>query len=194
MNAYNWRADYGNSNWDVRHRLVASFNYALPLFNSGSNGFVRSILGGWQTNGIVNLQTGFPFNILQTGDPANTGRSGNTRPNVVGVAHASCGDGHLTGCIDASVFSTTAATFTYGNFGRNVLYGPGLYNVDFSAFKNFRIRERAAVQFRSEFFNFLNTPAFKNPSGLTIGTSTFGNITATAHDNRQIQFALKFLF
>jgi len=194
MNAYDWRADYGNSNWDVRHRFVASFNYALPVFTSGSNGFVRSILGSWQTNGIVTLQTGFPFNVVQSGDPANTGRSSNTRPNLVGVAHASCGDGHLTACIDASAFASTAATFTYGNFGRNVLFGPGLYNVDFSAFKNFRIRERAAVQFRSEFFNILNTPAFSNPSGLTFGTGTFGNITTTKHDNRQIQFALKFLF
>jgi hypothetical protein len=97
----------------------------------------------------------------------------------------------LTACIDSSAFGPTG--FAYGNFGRNVLFGPGLYFVDFSAFKNFKIRERAAVQFRSEFFNILNTPAFSNPNA-TFGTTSFGNITSTKHDNRQIQFALKFLF
>jgi Carboxypeptidase regulatory-like domain/TonB dependent receptor len=194
MNPYNWRGDYGNSNWDVRHRFVASFNYALPIFNSSSSGFVRAALGGWQTNGILTLQSGFPFNVILAGDPANTGRS-SERPNIIGVAHANCGDNHLTNCIDPSAFQAIpSGTFAYGNAGRNILYGPGLYNVDFSLFKNFRIRESTAVQFRSEFFNLLNTPAFSNPSGLTFGTSTFGSITSTKHDNRQIQFALKFLF
>lgn len=190
MNPYNWRADYGNSNWDVRHRFVAQLNYSLPFFNSASNGFARAALGGWQTNAIVTLQSGYPFNVVQSGDPANTGRN-NERPNLIGTARANCGDGHLTACIDPSAFGPTG--FAYGNFGRNVLFGPGLYYVDFSAFKNFRIRERAGVQFRSEFFNILNTPAFSNPNA-TFGTTSFGNITSTKRDNRQIQFALKFLF
>ena len=191
MNPYNWRADYGNSNWDVRHRFVASFNYALPFFSSASNGFVRQALGGWQTNGIVNLQTGFPFNVIVSGDPANTGRS-NERPNLVGTPSDNCGNGHLSGCIDTSAFAAPLR-YTYGNAGRNLLYGPGLYNVDFSAFKNFSIRERVTLQFRSEFFNFFNTPAFSNPNA-TYGTTAFGSITSTKHDNREIQFALKLLF
>ena len=59
MNSYNWKADYGNSNWDVRHRFVTSFNYELPFFSSTGNAFVRQTLAGWQTNGIVTLQSGF---------------------------------------------------------------------------------------------------------------------------------------
>ncbi len=190
MNPYNWRADYGNSNWDVRHRFVASFTYALPFFGPGSNSFLRQTLGGWQTNGLITLQTGFPFNVILPGDPANTGRS-NERPNLVGTPSANCGDGHLTGCINAAAFATVS--LAYGNAGRNLLYGPGLYNVDFSAFKNFSIRERAALQFRSEFFNLFNTPAFSNPN-LTLTTNTFGSITSTKHDNRIVQFALKLQF
>lgn len=191
MNPYNWRADYGNSNWDVRHRFVASFTYELPFFTSASSGFVRQVLGGWQTNGIVNLQTGFPFNVIVSGDPANTGRS-NQRPNLIGRPSNNCGGGHLSNCIDASAFAPPTR-YTYGNAGRNLLYGPGLYNVDFSLFKNFQIVERARLQFRSEFFNFFNTPAFSNPNA-TYGTTAFGTISSTKHDNREIQFALKLVF
>jgi hypothetical protein len=192
MNPYNWKADYGNSNWDVRHRFVTSVNYELPFFAKAQNAFLRQGLGGWQTNAILNFQTGFPFNVIISPDQANTG-AGNQRPNLVGKLHSNCGDGHLTGCIDSSAFALPAQ-YTYGNAGRNLLYGPGLNNIDFSLFKSFQITERGpALQFRSEFFNFFNTPNFKNP-GATYGTSTFGSITATSHDNRQIQFALKLLF
>ncbi len=187
---FNWGADYGNANWDLRHRFVASFSYALPFFSNSSNGFLKQGLGGWQTNGIVTLQSGLPFNVTVPGDPANTGRSGE-RPNLVGTASSSCGRDGLVNCIDPSAFQT--ASLAYGNFGRNVLYGPGLYNVDFSVFKNFSIAERATVQFRSEFFNLLNTPALNNPNAV-FGTTNFGSITSTRRDNRQIQFALKLLF
>jgi len=188
---YNWRGDYGNANWDVRHRFVGSFNYALPFFTNTANIFVKGALGGWQTNGIVTLQSGFPFNVTVPGDPANTGRS-NERPNLIGVATSNCGRGHLANCISgASAFAIPV--FSYGNFGRNVLYGPGLYNIDFSAFKNFRMAERLNLQFRSEFFNLFNTPALSNPNS-TYGATNFGTITSTKRDNRQIQFALKLQF
>ena len=173
----------------MRHRFVASFSYALPFF-ANSNSFVKQTLGGWQTNGIVTLQSGFPFNVTVPGDPANVGRSGQ-RPNLIGTASSSCGSGSLVNCIDPTAFQT--ASLAYGNFGRNVLYGPGLYNVDFSVFKNFSIAERATVQFRSEFFNLLNTPALNNPNAV-FGATNFGTITSTRRDNRQIQFALKLLF
>lgn len=189
QNPYDWRADYGNANWDVRHRFVASFNYALPFFLTSQHALLKQTLGGWQTNGVINLQSGFPFNVLSTGDPANTGRS-NERPNVIAPVTSNCGRDNLTNCISNSF---KAATFAYGNFGRNVLVGPGLYTVDFSAFKNFSIKERATVQFRSEFFNLLNTPQLSNPNA-TIDQGNFGSITSTKSDNRQIQFALKLLF
>ncbi len=190
QNPYNWGADYGNSAWDVRHRFVASFTYALPFLQNSSHAVLKQTLGGWQTNGIVTVQSGFPFNVTVSGDPANTGRS-NERPNLIGTASSDCGSGHVTNCINPTAFA--AAVLAYGNFGRNVLFGPGLYNVDFSAFKNFRIAERSTLQFRSEFFNLLNTPALSNPNA-TFGASNFGTITSTKHDNREIQFALKLLF
>lgn len=191
MNPYNWAGDYGNSSWDVRNRFVGSFNYELPFFKGASSAFTRYTLGNWQINGIFTAQSGFPINVTVPGDPANTG-SGNERPNLVGSISSNCGDGHLTGCISPAGFAVPAL-YTYGNAGRNLLRGPDLVDVDFSLFKNFPIRERAAFQLRGEFFNILNHPSFNNP-GATLGTSTFGTISSTSNTNREIQIAGKFTF
>jgi hypothetical protein len=191
MDAYNWKLDYGLSNWDVPHRFVGSVTYELPFFRQSSYGALRAALGGWQTNAIVTLQSGYPFNVTVPGDPANTGLA-NQRPNLLKTATSNCGNGHLTNCIDSSAFALPAA-YTYGNAGRNILRGPGLTNIDFSLFKNFPVTERFAVQIRGEAFNLSNTPGFGNPNA-TFNTATFGSITTTANNNRQLQFGAKVLF
>ncbi len=191
MNPYNWAGDYGNSNWDVRHRFVGSFNYEIPFLKSASNPFERYVLGNWQINGIITAQSGFPFNVTAPGDYANTG-VGNQRPNLIGTPSANCGDGHLTGCISPAAFVLPAA-YTYGNAGRNLLYGPDLVDVDFSLFKLFPIKERASFELRLEAFNSLNHPSFSNPAA-TLGTATFGTISSTSNNNRELQIAGKFTF
>jgi hypothetical protein len=110
----------------------------------------------------------------------------------VGKPTADCGGGHLSNCIDASAFAVPPR-FTYGDAGRNILRGPGLTNLDFSIFKNLPIGERVKIQIRGEAFNLTNTPGFSNP-GATLNTSTFGSITGTANNNRQIQLGAKILF
>jgi hypothetical protein len=204
MDPYNWRGDYGNSNWDVRHRFVMNFNYELPFFRDTTNLFLRGVLGGWQANGIITLQSGFPFNVIMGGDNSNTGNS-NQRPNVIAPTRASCdGSDPRVNCVDVSAFQQPAR-YTYGNAGRNILLGPGIKTVNFSAFKNFAFKERFNVQFRAEMFNLFNTPVFNLPNatlpllstGNTYNASNianFGTITSTRLDNRQIQFGLKFLF
>jgi hypothetical protein len=205
MDPYDWHRDYGNANWDIRHRFVSNFNYELPFFKSSTNWFMRSVLGGWQANGIVTVQSGMPFNVVMGGDNANTGTSGLQRPNAIGAGSANCDGGNpRVNCINLAGFQQPAP-FTFGSAGRNVLRGPGFSNVNFSGFKNFSFGERYRLQFRAEFFNLLNTPIFNNPNAtlpLLRGTTTytsanvqnFGTITSTRLDNRQIQFALKFLF
>jgi hypothetical protein len=190
MNAYDIYADYGNANWDIRHRFVTSLVYELPKLGS-QNVFVRSILGGWQINDITTLQSGQPFNITIPGDTANIGR-GNQRPNVVGTPSADCNSSHLTGCIDATAFAMPTA-FTFGNARRNILNGPSLLNTDFSLFKEVPFGERAKFQFRAEFFNIFNHPELANPNA-TFGTGSFGSITSTVADNRDIQFGAKVIF
>ena len=81
-----------------------------------------------------------------------------------------------------------------GNLSRNTsLRSDRLENVDFSIFKNFRIRDRAQLQFRGEAFNLANHPVFGAPN-TTVGSLTFGQVTSQANGPRQLQFALKLRF
>jgi hypothetical protein len=200
MNPYYWRADYGNSNWDIRNRFVMSFVYDIP-FLSTSNAFLKAAFAKWQMNGILTLQTGTPFNIASPSDTANTSSGGTYRPNLVGTAAATCGRGHLVGCIDPTAFSIAAlypatTVYAYGNLGRNIFHGPGAQTLDWSLFKNFPIKERLRFQIRLETFGLFNHSNFGNPSA-TINTSSFGNITSLnsgAPGTRNIQFAAKLQF
>ncbi len=197
MNPYYWKGDYGNSNWDIRHRFLATFNYDIPFFAT-SNKALKMAFTKWQANGIITLQTGLPFNVSTGTDTANTASSGTYRPNLVHEATAECGRGHLIGCIDATAFTVAnlypavAANTAYGNAGRNLLHGPGAETVNFSIFKSFPIRERLAFQFRFETFALFNHTNFGNPAG-GFGTGTFGNITG-ASGNRNIQLGGKLQF
>jgi outer membrane receptor protein involved in Fe transport len=192
-NPYSFQADYGNALWNIPQRFVANFSYQLPFFKKTTNGFVRAAAAGWNVSGIFATQSGTPFNVVASGDPANTGRSGQERPNWVSKPSDTCGS-HLVACINAAAFSAPAP-YTYGNAGRNILSGPGLTNLDTSLSKNFRFGEHVTFQFRAEAFNTLNHPNFGNPSA-TFGTVSFGNITSLNGNApmRQIQFAGRLFF
>jgi carboxypeptidase family protein/TonB-dependent receptor-like protein len=197
VNAYNWRADYGNSNWDIRHRFVSSVIYELPALK-GSNWLVKSVLGGWQLNNITTLQSGKPVNVTLAADIASISRAGNQRPDIVGPLHADCNSSHINSCIDISAFAQPAA-FSLGTGGRNKLVGPAYLNTDFSLFKSFPIHESLKLQFRAEFFNAFNRPQLGTPDGTITSfdpanPGSFGNITYTVADNRDIQFGLKLVF
>ncbi len=189
--------DRGSSGFDLRHRLTHAMNYVLPFgkgqkFDLG-NGFLNQTLGGWQTNVILTMQTGLPFTPTLATPVANAGAS---RPDR--VKSGTLDEPTRARWFDTS-FNTpdaawrTPATFTYGNAGRNILYGPGRINWDFSVFKTFMVTEKFKLDFRSEFFNLFNTPQFGLPNS-TIGTPAAGTITGLAGANRQVQFALRLAF
>ena len=117
-------------------------------------------------------------------------RGGGSRPHRTGSGKID--DGDPSRWFDTSAFVSPPA-LTYGNAGRNILYGPGRTNLDFSIFKDFRITEKYRVQFRTEFFNLTNTPQFDLPNA-TIGTSSAGTISGIVGIPRQIQFGLKVVF
>jgi hypothetical protein len=197
MNPFLWKADYGNSNWDIRHRVVASFVYDIPFF-ALSNPILKGAFANWQANGIVTVQTGLPFNVSTGTDTANTAASGTYRPNLAHAPTSDCGRGHLVGCIDPTAFTVAdlypiaPANYAYGNAGRNLLFGPGSQTVNVSVFKNFPIKERLKFQFRFETFGLLNRTNFSNPNA-TINTSSFGTITS-ASGSRTIQLGGKLQF
>jgi hypothetical protein len=87
----------------------------------------------------------------------------------------------------------TRANNHYGNVGRNTLRQPGMKVWDIGVFRDFPVREGHRFQFRWEAFNLWNTPQFRAPNS-QLGGSGFGQITSTWLDNRQMQFALKYLF
>jgi len=195
----NRRADRGNSGFDQRHRLVHSMNYELP-FGKGrkfasSNTLADIIIGGWDTNLIMTLQSGLPFTPVLATSVSNAGGS---RP-----------DRYKSGAIDNPTiakwydtsFGTTASgaawgnptIYTFGNGGRNILTGPGRVNFDFSVFKNFALTERFKLQFRTEFFNLFNHAQFDLPN-TAIGSPSAGIISGIVGTPRQVQFALRLSF
>lgn len=185
-------ADRGNSPFDIRHRLSIAFNYALP-FGQGrawlnSGGPVDYVLGGWHVNGILTVQTGLPFTPTANSPTVNTGTG--SRPDRTGNGELS--NPTVERWFDVTAFATPAQ-FTYGNSGRNILFGPGRTNFDFSLFKEFPFSERLKLQFRTEFFNLFNTPQFDLPNA-AIGASSAGTITSIVGTPRQIQFGLRLTF
>ncbi len=189
--------DRGPSGFDMRHRLTHAMNYELPIGKGKAwdlnNGLGNAIIGGWQTNLILTWQTGLPFTPQLATSVSNAGGS---RPDTLRNAELDNPDRARwfdTSFNTAGAAWATPAIYTYGNAGRNVLYGPGRINWDFSLFKNFPIGERFNVQFRSEFYNTFNTPQFGLPNA-SIGNPGAGTINGLAGNNRQVQFALRLSF
>ena len=187
----NLRAERGNSIIDLRHRLTLSYLWELPvgkgkaLLNHG--GVLNWIVGGWQTNGVLAVQTGLPFSAVLQTSTTNTGTS--SRPDQVGKVQY---PRTLQRWFDPSAFATPAA-YTFGNAGRNILNGPGRFNWDMSLFKHFVIREQTRFEFRAEAFNVLNHPQFGLPNA-NIGNAQVGLINSIVGNPRQLQMGLRFQF
>lgn len=219
QNPRNRAADKGRVGFDVTHNVVSNFVYELPFFAGSTNAFVKNVLGGWQTNGVITMRTGFPMTVTQ-GNIINTS-AGAPRPDRIGLGSLSNptvnqwfnpNDFRLVSCQNTA----TPELCRYGNSGMAVLEGPGAKIVDFSLFKNFQIHERVKLQFRSEMYNLFNTPQFARPNGSlntaaaflptrgANGTLNFpsqanqvrgpGAITSLVSPMRQIQFGLKLLW
>lgn len=185
------RAERANSVFDQRHRLVVGYVWELP-FASTLVGAPRVFLGGWSLGGIMTLASGFPFNVTQSGDRHNNDSIW-PRPHLVAGQRVKLDDRDPVRWFNTSAF--TFSVLEYGNSPRNPVVGPGTRTFDLSVSKSFRLPfgESHQLLFRTEFFNAFNTPQFSNPGG-SLGTGTFGRVTSTALDNRQIQLALKYSF
>ncbi|MEB2360270.1 MAG: TonB-dependent receptor [Bryobacterales bacterium] len=183
----------GVSDFDQRHRLVASHVWSLPEL-SGQNAVVRGVLGGWQFSGITTIRSGGPFSVRSGTDRALSGL-GSTFADVIGDPFLDNGRSRAERI--ARYFNTSAFSLaklgTFGTSPRNIMRGPGAINFDFGLMKIFPLTEQVRLQFRAEMFNAFNTPNFNNPFANVNTPSRFGRIEG-AGSPRIMQFAMKISF
>lgn len=193
--------NYGPTYDDAHQRFVISGVWTLPFGRgqrwANTGGLVNEIAGGWTASGIFSYQTGFPVTVLSPTDYsdsqsanlyADRGCNGNNGPKTVAEY------------FNTSCFNTTglqaaeqAGTPRFGNQQRDDVFGPPFSDLDFALLKDFSLTERFKLQFRAETYNTLNHASFGYP-GTTFSTGTYGVLTSTSNNNRDIQFALKLLF
>lgn len=228
------RANRGVSDFDRTHRLVLSYLWDLPrpTFTANSKAG-RLLLSDWQVAGIITAMSGQPFDIVDgAAGSFYFGANPNSplsRPNwapgaTLATATSNVPSGYFfnpgafvrpvvqTGQLipSSNGMAVAAAQGTdIGNVGRNVLRGPGQFNVDFSVIRRFRIRDAKAIEVRAEFFNLFNHVNLATPisnfnavplssisrTGQIVGDpGDFGRITGTSNNPRLVQVAVKFNF
>ena len=184
LDSYNLALERAVSSFDVPHRFSSAFTYEFP-FNA-SSGFVRKLVGGWQVNAIVTLQSGQPFT------PSTT------TSIRIATRHST---GRMWSAIRTKMFQPglafNPAAFripalgTFGNAGRNIVRGDGFHSVDLSLFKNFAFTERWKLQFRAEAVNSFNHVNYQGP---VVNLNTTPGAFVAAAPPRIIQFGLKLSF
>ncbi|MDQ3748960.1 MAG: TonB-dependent receptor [Acidobacteriota bacterium] len=189
----NW---YGPSDFDVRHRFVVNGILEFP-FGRGrafvNEGIGAAILGGWTLTGSLNVRSGRPFTVVQSGDPLRLGSLSTTLADLVGdptVANQT-----VDNFFNPAAFQTlNNSTLRFGNQPRNSLRGPGFAALDLAIHRRFGLwNENTNLELRWEVFNALNRANFGLPNR-TVNGGGFGTITTLQGDPRIMQFALRFNF
>jgi hypothetical protein len=182
--------NYALAGFDRTHNFQMAFVAELPFGRNG--GALSPIIRDWQINGIFSAYSGTPFTVTAPGELLNA--PGNTQvADLVGTPTR-------TGAVRAGQpFYDPAAwapvpEVRFGTSERNSVRGPGHWNVDFSLFRHFPLRDAGRVEARVEVFNLFNTPLFGNPVG-GVTAANFMHITAAdAAFDRQVRFGLRFSF
>ena len=206
------QVDRAVSDFNTTHNWRFNTIYNLP--GPKIDQWYGSLLRGWRFSGIVSLQTGLPFTPVIQADRSragvNNGAAGINRPNLApGRSSSNIILGGPDQYFDPTAFVLQPIGFL-GNAGRNILYGPGFANLDFSIVKDTALKflgESGRLEFRAEVFNVLNRANFSSPSSASTGNVVFagktdgeaplataGSINSTASTSRQIQFAIKIVF
>jgi hypothetical protein len=178
---------------DVRHRFSASTVYNLPTLSK--SGFAHAVTKDWRISAIFQAQSGFPFTISVFGDTANAGTllgENPIRANYTGQPIFGPGTQTANQWFNPAAFATPAA-FTFGNVGRNSIYGPGRQTLDLALQREFSVTEKIKFQIRAEAFNALNHTNLGTPNRF-VNTPQFGTITEAATPPREIQFGARLSF
>jgi len=177
---------------DVRHRFALSAVYDLPRLGTG---LADRLTRNWHLSAVYQVQSGFPFTVSVFGDSANAGTllgENPIRANVTGEPVFDSGARTADRWFNPAAFVAPAA-FTFGNAGRNSVYGPGLQTLDVALHREFELSERAKFQFRAEMFNALNHTNLGTPNRF-VNTPQFGTITEPATSAREIQLSARVSF
>jgi hypothetical protein len=178
---------------DIRHRFALSMVYDLPAL--GEAGFANALTRGWQLATVYQAQSGFPLTISVFGDTANSGTllgENPVRANYTGQPVFGPGTHTSDAWFNPAAFSTPAA-FTYGNVGRNTVYGPGMQTLDVALHREFALSEKLRFQIRGELFNALNHTNLGTPNRF-VNTPQFGTITEAATPGREVQLGARISF
>jgi hypothetical protein len=195
LDNYDMHSSRGLSAYHVGRRFVGSLVYELPIGHGkrvlNHGGVLNAVAGGWQVGSIFGLIDGRPITIGATTWNAD---SGSQYPDATGISPIPA-NRTANQFWNVQAFNWTDPSLLYrrGNVARSTLSVPGTRSWDFSASKNFRIREGHALQFRFEGFNFPNHPNWNVPASVDVRTPLFG-VVQTAKTMRQLQMALKYSF
>jgi hypothetical protein len=178
----------GNCGYDHRHVFNATLVASSPGLGSG---FAKMITKDWQLSPIVGIFSGNPIQITDGKDISLSGQNLD-RPNVILPDSVYPSQRSPQEEFNPAAFAYAAAG-TFGNLGRNSVYGPGRINWDMALSRPFQVRERWKLEIRSDFFNIMN---HGNPSNLGTSLSSSGTLgTVTSYTApRIIQLAMKLYF
>ncbi len=213
-NPFNLHQEKGRSDWDRRNAFVVSWLYSPSVHLP--NRLATGILGGWTFTAIQTVQSGLPVTFWEGQDVALDGTQNSQQhaqltpgatDSTITVSHPNR-NAFVNDFFNAAAFvnPNLLPPGTYGDSGRGLISGPGFANTDFSILRDFKLRERLSLQFRTEMFNAFNQVNFNlpnsyansaliAPTGTLANGGTFGQIQSTVSGTgRQIQFALKLLW
>jgi hypothetical protein len=195
QNAYVPSRNYGNSNFDIRHMFKGQAIYNLP-FGRGRTFLNKSMaldqaIGGWALSGTIIAQTGNPFTpYMLVNNSYSLSSNAFQYPNVVGNPKLS--NPTINSWYNVNALAPPVPG-TFGNLGRNSLFGPGLTEVNLSLQKTFSFTERIKLDFFANATNALNHPSFGQPD-LLIGPGHVGKITTVTVGGRQMEIVGKLRF
>jgi hypothetical protein len=186
----NVSANYGNSDYDIRHSLQGDMVWDTPW--KFGNRALNYALGSWSLSGKLFLRSGMPENITDTliaydfdsTLPVGTTYGNALLPTAVTTIPHSCGTAAVNGatpCLTQSMFLPAGTESGFGNIGRNSLYGPGYFNVDSSLYKSFPITERMKFTIGVSAYNLFNHPHFAAPYS-NIASGAVGGIYSTVEE------------
>jgi len=200
QNPTNYNDSRGNLNNVRRHVLVASYVYDLPFGKgrpllSNVSGVANGIVGGWQISGLIQGMSGLPYSPTFDTSVQGSPTGAPYRPNVVAGAPLYPSNRTIAQYFNPAAF-VAPPSFTYGNAGYNLLWGPGQQSWDMGLSKQIPMFERIRMELRLDAFSVFNHPEFGGSSALNVdisNTAAVGRITA-ASGNRTVQLGAKLTF